>query len=56
MAEAAGVGKVEKKNLDILFAKIMEAYKDNNESRWNRFWNSIFGYDYNINNQNREER
>jgi len=56
MAEAAGVGKVEKKNLDILFAKIMEAYKDNNESRWNRFWNSIFGYEYNINNQNREER
>ena len=56
MAEPAGVGKVEKKNLDILFSKIMEAYKENNESSWNRFWNSIFGYDYNINDQNREER
>ena len=56
MAEEAGMGKVEKKNLDILFGKIMEAYKENNESSWNRFWNSLFGFEYYINNQNREDR
>jgi len=56
MAEEAGKGKVETKNLDSFLPMAIETYKSNNATNlWNQILNKIFGYDFYLNQKNREQ-